>query len=473
MAWEPRPFEGEASAAGMEHLVEVLAANAHAVWGRKRISEGWTHGVARDAEQKTSPLLVPYEQLPDSEKETDRAMARGTIAAALAFGCVVEPPPEELGKSETEAVQAWADLLYSRLQEATELGGNPRAGDFDLDDEQELGSLELGSYPVLRAALQAFQESLLPQWRIVDRRAAALQRAHRSIARWSIWPGIGAIVLAVLQLAVHSNHTAVLCFLILEVVCAGVATTCVVIGHKNQTRDRWLTARQAAERMRILKFRSLADERLWSNPSEWREGWQQELASLAQLTPAQAQGWVLEGSAAPAVPEPGACGLAGGEVAALAAYYRVKRQRFQWIYFRTKAHQHQSESWHLRHKLPVKLFIASIVLVLLHSLVEATKLFGFDLARGWMVLAVVLLALGALLPVCGFGIRAWFSAFEIPRRAHLFHSKAKALELGQVSIERDQLHPRKTLTHIVLGEDLLENEHREWCRLILEAEWFV
>jgi len=75
--------------------------------------------------------------------------------------------------------------------------------------------------------------------------------------------------------------------------------------------------------------------------------------------------------------------------------------------------------------------------------------------------------------VIGFGLRAWFSAFELPRRAHLFESKARQLDEAIERTQADRHHARKTLTHIELGEHFFESEHREWCRLILEAEWFV
>ena len=73
----------------------------------------------------------------------------------------------------------------------------------------------------------------------------------------------------------------------------------------------------------------------------------------------------------------------------------------------------------------------------------------------------------------GFSVRAWFSAFEIPRRAELFAGKAAQLNGALERVESDRFHPRKTFTHIELGEYFFENEHREWCRLMLEAEWFV
>lgn len=60
-------------------LVEVMAKNVHEVWAAERIKEGWSYGEVRNDELKTHPCLVPYEQLPESEKEYDRNTSIGTL----------------------------------------------------------------------------------------------------------------------------------------------------------------------------------------------------------------------------------------------------------------------------------------------------------------------------------------------------------------------------------------------------------
>lgn len=66
-------------------LIEKLAENVHDVWAVGRINEGWTYGEKRDDSKKQSPCLVPYYDLPDSEKEYDRNTALTTIKAILAL----------------------------------------------------------------------------------------------------------------------------------------------------------------------------------------------------------------------------------------------------------------------------------------------------------------------------------------------------------------------------------------------------
>ena len=48
---------------------EQLAKNIHDVCAMERISEGWQYGAERSDEEKTTPCLVTYEDLPENEKE--------------------------------------------------------------------------------------------------------------------------------------------------------------------------------------------------------------------------------------------------------------------------------------------------------------------------------------------------------------------------------------------------------------------
>ena len=71
-------------------LTEEIAANVHDVWAAGRISEGWTYGEVKDADKKTTPLLIPYDELPESEKEYDRNTALETLKLILKMGYKIE-----------------------------------------------------------------------------------------------------------------------------------------------------------------------------------------------------------------------------------------------------------------------------------------------------------------------------------------------------------------------------------------------
>ena len=71
-------------------LVELIAKNVHEVWAEERIKEGWTYGPVRDDIKKTTPCLVPYEELPESEKEYDRKTAFETLKLVVKLGYKIE-----------------------------------------------------------------------------------------------------------------------------------------------------------------------------------------------------------------------------------------------------------------------------------------------------------------------------------------------------------------------------------------------
>lgn len=79
----------------IEKLVGLLARNAHDRWAQQRFKDGWGYGDTRDDVKKTHPCLIPYEELPESEKEYDRIMARETLKAICALGFRILPPIKE------------------------------------------------------------------------------------------------------------------------------------------------------------------------------------------------------------------------------------------------------------------------------------------------------------------------------------------------------------------------------------------
>lgn len=76
-------------------LTEKIAENVHENWSFGRISEGWTYGAVRDDKNKTTPCLVPYSELTESEKEYDRVTAIQTLKLIVALGYRIEKKTEE------------------------------------------------------------------------------------------------------------------------------------------------------------------------------------------------------------------------------------------------------------------------------------------------------------------------------------------------------------------------------------------
>lgn len=67
-------------------LVEEMAKNVHEVWAKNRMSEGWSYGPVRDDAKKETPCMVAYNDLPENEKEYDRATSQETLKLILKLG---------------------------------------------------------------------------------------------------------------------------------------------------------------------------------------------------------------------------------------------------------------------------------------------------------------------------------------------------------------------------------------------------
>lgn len=88
MNYQPKPIDTSKVELPQElaELQERLAENAHDVWARQRMAEGWSYGPQRNDAARQHPDLVPYQDLPESEKEYDRNAAMETLKAIIALG---------------------------------------------------------------------------------------------------------------------------------------------------------------------------------------------------------------------------------------------------------------------------------------------------------------------------------------------------------------------------------------------------
>lgn len=87
---EPKDTSGIELDPTLSELTELIAENVHDLWAQSRIAEGWTYGEERNEKLKTTPCLVPYSELPESEKEYDRNTALGTLKLIKALGYRIE-----------------------------------------------------------------------------------------------------------------------------------------------------------------------------------------------------------------------------------------------------------------------------------------------------------------------------------------------------------------------------------------------
>lgn len=67
-------------------LAEALSRNTHEIWSMGRINEGWVYGDKLDMSAKTHHCLIPYEELPESEKDFDRRTSQEAIKFLIKSG---------------------------------------------------------------------------------------------------------------------------------------------------------------------------------------------------------------------------------------------------------------------------------------------------------------------------------------------------------------------------------------------------
>ncbi len=88
MKYNPNPTDLSAIKLSdeLKELIEQLAENTHKVWASERIKEGWIYGEKRDDDKKTHPCLLPYDEIPESEKDYDRTISLNIVKLMIKLG---------------------------------------------------------------------------------------------------------------------------------------------------------------------------------------------------------------------------------------------------------------------------------------------------------------------------------------------------------------------------------------------------
>jgi hypothetical protein len=381
---------------------------------------------------------------------------------------------------------AWLESEFSKVKSGQ---NKARAWTFDMDDGPELERLEGKPLERVKRTLEFLQAEIYPKWKKADHQAIVLQKRHRRITRMAIWFGVAAVVAAIFALVLsHIVPGVMMLVFLVELIAVLAALVAIIAGVWLRTHHGWLTSRQIAERLRSLQFQSVTWPELWCDEPLWQTRTRNAIAELAGLTNTQAEVWAKEADTAapPDVVKP-PCDVPAEEVTALTAWYRVKRLEYQQHYFDFQANRTHERSWGHRWKLSLKLFVASVVAVLCHGFVAIFLVQGDhghaahdpahvkDGTSFWHGVEIVLIGLAALLPVLGFGIRAWTSAFESPRSHNLFRAKSMALNEPIRRLKQDlsaAIDCEDVMWTIADSEHFFLGEHREWCRLQVEAEWY-
>lgn len=75
-AWDKaEPWMHAATRDSVRHALEHDAPNGrtqHTQWMDQKRRDGWRYGPVKDADAKTHPLMIPYDDLPDWERRKDQ-----------------------------------------------------------------------------------------------------------------------------------------------------------------------------------------------------------------------------------------------------------------------------------------------------------------------------------------------------------------------------------------------------------------
>jgi hypothetical protein len=365
----------------------------------------------------------------------------------------------------------------------------------DAEDMQRPGKLA--------GALQIWSELANAYW---DENHHALkeQKWHRRIVNLAVWAGTIAVILAVVQLLFHDReilqgplgdwiekHTGKIA--IVEFIAAMAAACTVLWGVISKMQKEWLLKRHKAERMRMLKYRSLlkfaaagmddvALERLRAKSSE-------KLHRIQDTEEEQMEEWISVNQTWEEDLEPEACAVTPTQLDVFLEYYRRKRLDAQTQYFNKKATQagHRDSITRL---LPPLLFVASIICAACHFGIEAFT--GKAQQNGSThaviatpadkkadegssrpdTIALLLIVGAASFPILGAAFHTYRSAYEFSRNSKRFRATYTDLSRTGGSVQGKDKNPAHILEELWKAEQSLEREHREWLRLMVEAEWY-
>lgn len=99
MSYQPKPIATDGVELDPELIlqIELLAAHVHDLWAERRMAEGRVLGDGGDDVLLTHSCLVPYDELPESEKEYDRQIVTGLLKAVIKLGFRVFPASRDSG----------------------------------------------------------------------------------------------------------------------------------------------------------------------------------------------------------------------------------------------------------------------------------------------------------------------------------------------------------------------------------------
>lgn len=88
-AWEGAPdWQKDSAICGVQYAIDDPSrepSDSHEGWMAQKISDGWEYGPVKDPDKKEHPCMVPYQDLPKSQKCKDHIFL-GVVRALTSNG---------------------------------------------------------------------------------------------------------------------------------------------------------------------------------------------------------------------------------------------------------------------------------------------------------------------------------------------------------------------------------------------------
>jgi hypothetical protein len=339
-----------------------------------------------------------------------------------------------------------------------------------LDDMVDVPG-ELDRWPLLRDRLERCRAVLSEPYTSADREALYQQRHHRWITLIAVLFGTLALLVALFELTDKDlvGHPDLL--LAIDLGATLIAVAAVTLGIIAGRQRRWLVERHKAERFRMARFQCIVDAVLWGGSPDDLERRLHQLGRQGQdigaLDHAALHNWIKDDQILD-VPAP-AGAIDPDTLKQLAGYYAARRLDTQMEFFSRRAEGNETWDWWTRH-LPPILFFGSVGLALAHFVYDLVSWAwpGLDLPSTSSVWLVVL---AAALPIISAAIRTYRTAKEYGRNSIRYRGKLVALRRLAERLEKEK-DPDAIVRDLWCCEQILESEHREWLRLMIESEWY-
>lgn len=109
--WEEAPaWQRESAIAGVQAALDgATPEQSHQSWMKLKLDDGWTYGEQKDPDAKKHPCLVPYEQLPESQRAKDDIYLATVRAAGRAIGLKVTELAAEPARTARQLYERYCD----------------------------------------------------------------------------------------------------------------------------------------------------------------------------------------------------------------------------------------------------------------------------------------------------------------------------------------------------------------------------